>query len=41
MYGEKMYILPELLKAYQNNDRVVMQAYGFSIKDMTESSRVA
>lgn len=32
---------PELRKAHQNNDRAVMQAYGFSIKDMTESSCVA
>ena len=36
-----MYLFPELLKAHQNNDRAVMQAYGFSIKDMTESSCVA
>lgn len=41
MYGEKMYLFPELLKVHQNNDRAVMQAYGFSIKDMTESSCVA
>lgn len=41
MYGEKMYLFPELLKAHQDNDRAVMQAYGFSIKDMTESSCVA
>ena len=41
MYGEKMYLFPELLKAHQNNDRAVMQAYGFSIKDMTESACVA
>lgn len=41
MYGEKMYLFPELLKAHQNNDRAVMQAYGFSIKDMTESICVA
>lgn len=32
---------PELRKAHQNNDRAVMQAYGFSIKDTTESSCVA
>lgn len=32
---------PELRKAHQNNDRAVMQAYGFSIKDMTESICVA
>lgn len=41
MYGEKMYLFPELLKAHQNNDRAVMQAYGFSVKDMTESKCVA
>lgn len=41
MYGEKMYLFPELLKAHQNNDKAVMQAYGFSVKDMTESSCVA
>lgn len=32
---------PELRKAHQNNNRAVMQAYGFSIKDMTESKCVA
>ncbi len=32
---------PELLKAHQNNDRAVMQAYRFSVKDMTESKCVA
>lgn len=32
---------PELRKAHQNNDRAVMQAYGFSVKNMTESSCVA
>ena len=32
---------PELRKAHQNNDRAVMQAYGMSIKDTTESSCVA
>jgi len=41
MYGEKMYLFPELLKAHQDNDRAVMQAYGFSVKDMTESKCVA
>lgn len=35
-----MYLFPELLKAHQNDDRDVMQAYGFSIKDMTESKCV-
>ncbi len=32
---------PELRTAHQQNDRAVMQAYGFSVKDMTESSCVA
>ena len=32
---------PELRTAHQNNDRAVMQAYGMSIKDTTESSCVA
>lgn len=32
---------PELRKAHQDNDRAVMQAYGFSVKDMTEASCVA
>lgn len=32
---------PELRKAHQQNDKAVMQAYGFSIRDTTESSCVA
>ena len=32
---------PELRKAHQENDRAVMQAYGFSVKDMAESKCVA
>ena len=32
---------PELRKAHQENDRAVMEAYGFSVKDMTESKCVA
>lgn len=32
---------PELRKAHQDNDRAVMQAYGFNIKTTTESSCVA
>lgn len=31
----------ELRKAHQDNDRAVMQAYGFSVKTMTESQCVA
>lgn len=32
---------PELRKAHQNNDRAVMQTYGFDVKTTTESSCVA
>lgn len=32
---------PELRKAHMRNDKAVMQAYGFSIKDTTEESCVA
>lgn len=32
---------PELRKAHQDNDRAVMAAYGFSVRDMTESKCVA
>ena len=32
---------PELRKAHQNNDRAVMQAYGFKVGEMTESKCVA
>jgi hypothetical protein len=32
---------PELRKAHQLNDKAVMQAYGFPIKDFTESDCVA
>lgn len=32
---------PELRKAHQQNDRAVMEAYGFSVKEMTESKCVA
>ncbi len=32
---------PELRKAHQQNDRAVMDAYGFSIKETTASSCVA
>ena len=32
---------PELRKAHQNNDRAVMEAYGLSVRDMTESKCVA
>lgn len=32
---------PELRKAHQDNDRAVMEAYGFPIKNFTESDCVA
>jgi len=32
---------PELRKAHQNNDRAVMEAYGFSVKKMIESKYIA
>lgn len=32
---------PELRTAHQQNNRAVMQAYGFSVKDMTETTCVA
>ncbi len=41
MYGDKMYLYPELLSAHQENDRAVMAAYGFDVKSMTESQCVA
>ena len=41
MYGDKMYLYPELLKAHQANDKAVMQAYGFWGKLNTESACVA
>ena len=40
MYGEKMILFPELLKAHRDNDRAVMAAYGFPTT-MTESEIVA
>ncbi len=42
MYGEEMYLFPDLLKAHQENDRAVMEAYGFPVKNnFTESMCVA
>lgn len=42
MYKEKNFILfGDLKTAHDNLNRAVMQAYGFSIKDMTESKCVA
>ena len=41
MYGENMYLYPLLLKAHQENDKAVMEAYGFDWRRMTESECVA
>ena len=41
MYGSQMYLYPELLKAHQENDKAVMEAYGFNWHTMTESDCVA
>ena len=41
MYGESMYLYPELLKAHQENDKAVMESYGFDWRKMTESECVA
>lgn len=40
LYGENMFLFPELEKAHKENDRVVMRAYGFDER-MTESEIVA
>lgn len=40
MYSE-MYLYPELLSAHRENDKAVMEAYGFNYKTMTESECVA
>lgn len=40
LYSESNITL-NLLRAHQQNDRVVMEAYGFSVRDTTESSCVA
>ena len=42
MYGNKMYLFPELFAAHQQNDSAVMKAYGFPVKrEFTESHCVA
>lgn len=40
LYGENAFLFPELVKAHQENDRAVMETYGFA-KDITESEIVA
>jgi len=39
LYGEKMYLFSELVKAHERNDSAVMEAYGFPLK-MSESECV-
>ena len=42
MYGDKMYLFPELFAAHQQNDSAVMKAYGFPVRrEFTESQCVA
>ena len=41
LYGEKMYLYIDLIKAHQENDKAVMEAYGFDWKKMTESDCVS
>ena len=41
MYGEEMYLFPELLTSHQRNDRAVMEAYGFWGKLNSEPECVA
>ena len=38
---DELTMLPELRKAHQQNDKAVLQAYGFDIRSTTESSCVA
>ncbi len=40
MYGDEMYLYPELVSAHEENNKEVMKAYGFST-DMTEAEIVA
>ena len=40
LYGENMFVFSDLLKAHQQNDRAVMEAYGFDM-GMSESELVA
>ena len=41
MYGNQMYLYKKLKDAHIANDKAVMQAYGFSIKDTSEADCVA
>lgn len=41
LYGDKMYLYPDLVKAHQENDKAVMEAYGFNWRKMSEADCVA
>ena len=41
LYGDKFILFTDLVKAHQDNDRAVMAAYGFPVKNFTESDCVA
>lgn len=38
MYGDKMYLYPELLEAHRQNDRAVMAAYGWTTKTVSSET---
>ena len=40
LYGENAYLFPELVEAHKENDRALMDAYGFN-DEMSESEIVA
>lgn len=41
MYGDSMYLYPKLLTAHQNNDKLVMEAYGFDWRNMSETECIS
>ena len=41
MYGDAMYLYPELQKAHTINDIAVMRTYGMPIRETTEADCVA
>ena len=40
MYGENMYLYPDLMEAHRKNDIAVMQSYDMPIKETTEETCV-
>lgn len=40
LYGEEMYLYSDLQKAHDRNNAAVMEAYGFSVRDMSEADCV-